>query len=58
MLAKATSRTKLLGDIWSRAPAQAAPVISKQSLDTPLYFVSGLKRHNKGSTSVNGEKGK
>lgn len=56
MLAKATSRTKPLGDIWSRAPAQTAPVISKQSLDTPYTLSLGSRDYNKGSTSVKGKK--
>lgn len=56
MLAKATSRTKPLGDIWSRAPAQTAPVTSKQSLDTPYTLSLGSRDYNKGSTSVKGKK--
>lgn len=43
MLASATSRTKPLGDIWSKAPAQAAPVISKLSRDTPYTCLRALE---------------
>lgn len=56
MLARATSRIKPLDDIWSGAPAQAAPVVSKQSLDTPYTLSLGSREANKGSTSVKGNK--